>query len=94
MGHAERGSARHDPIEIAWKPLGRHKRLATAAGIVLFCEDGGIFTAANARTGKRLWQWHAEPVWRSSPYRKSRGAKSFRQRLQVSHSCAVPGDSK
>ena len=34
--------------------------LATAGGIVLFCEDGGIFTAADAKTGKRLWQWPAE----------------------------------
>ena len=41
--------------------------LATAGGIVLFCEDGGIFTAADAQTGKRLWQWPAELVWRSSP---------------------------
>jgi alcohol dehydrogenase (cytochrome c) len=41
--------------------------LATAGRIVLFCEDGGIFTAADARTGKRLWQWPAELVWRSSP---------------------------
>jgi alcohol dehydrogenase (cytochrome c) len=41
--------------------------LATAGGIVLFCEDGGLFTAADARTGKRLWQWPAELVWRSSP---------------------------
>jgi alcohol dehydrogenase (cytochrome c) len=31
--------------------------LATAGGIVLFCEDGGIFTAADAQTGKRLWRW-------------------------------------
>ncbi len=41
--------------------------LATAGGVVLFCEDGGIFSAADARTGKRLWQWPAELVWRSSP---------------------------
>lgn len=41
--------------------------LATAGGIVLFCEDGGIFTAADAQTGKRLWRWPAELVWRSSP---------------------------
>ena len=41
--------------------------LATAGGVVLFCEDGGLFSAADARTGKRLWQWPAELVWRSSP---------------------------
>ena len=27
-------------------------------------------------------------------HRKRRGAKSFKHRRQVSHSCAVPGDSK
>ena len=41
--------------------------LATAGGIVLFCEDGGIFTAADAKNGKRLWQWPAGQVWRASP---------------------------
>ncbi len=41
--------------------------LATAGGIVLFCEDGGLFTAADEKAGKRLWQWPAELVWRSSP---------------------------
>ncbi len=41
--------------------------LATAGGIVLFGEDGGLFTAADEKTGKRLWQWPAELVWRSSP---------------------------
>ena len=41
--------------------------LATAGGIVLFCEDGGIFTAVDAQTGTRLWQWPTGQVWRASP---------------------------
>jgi alcohol dehydrogenase (cytochrome c) len=41
--------------------------LATAGGVVLFAEDGGLFSAADAQTGKRLWQWPTGQVWRSSP---------------------------
>ncbi len=41
--------------------------LATAGGVVLFCEDGGIFSAADAKTGKRLWQWPTEQLWKASP---------------------------
>ena len=41
--------------------------LATAGGIVLFGEDGGIFTAADSKTGERLWQWPSSQVWRASP---------------------------
>ena len=41
--------------------------LATAGGIVLFGEDGGIFTAADAQTGERLWQWPTGQTWRASP---------------------------
>jgi alcohol dehydrogenase (cytochrome c) len=41
--------------------------LATAGGIILFGEDGGIFTAADALTGERLWQWPTGQTWRASP---------------------------
>lgn len=41
--------------------------LATAGGVVLFAEDGGPFSAADAQTGKRLWTWPSGQVWRSSP---------------------------
>ncbi len=41
--------------------------LGTAGGVVLFAEDGGLFSAADAQTGKRLWQWPTGQVWRSSP---------------------------
>jgi alcohol dehydrogenase (cytochrome c) len=41
--------------------------LSTAGGVVLFGEDGGLFTAVDAKTGKRLWQWPTGQVWKSSP---------------------------
>jgi alcohol dehydrogenase (cytochrome c) len=41
--------------------------LATAGGIVLFGEDGGLFTAVDSKTGERLWQWPSSQVWRASP---------------------------
>ena len=41
--------------------------LSTAGGVVLFGEDGGLFTAVDAKSGKRLWQWPTGQVWRSSP---------------------------
>lgn len=41
--------------------------LATAGGIVLFGEDGGIFSATDAQTGERLWQWPTGQTWRASP---------------------------
>ena len=41
--------------------------LSTAGGVVLFGEDGGLFTAVDANNGKRLWQWPTGQVWRSSP---------------------------
>jgi len=51
--------------------------LSTAGGIVLFCEDGGIFSAADAKTGKRLWQWPAGQVWRASPMTYSFDGKQY-----------------
>lgn len=41
--------------------------LSTAGNVVFFGEDGGIFTAVDAKSGKRLWQWPTGQVWRSSP---------------------------
>ena len=41
--------------------------LSTAGGVVLFGEDGGLFTAVDAKSGERLWRWPTGQVWRSSP---------------------------
>jgi outer membrane protein assembly factor BamB len=51
--------------------------LATAGGIVAVLRRRSIFTAADARTGKRLWQWPAEPVWRSSPMTYTFDSKQY-----------------
>ncbi|HLH38057.1 MAG TPA: PQQ-dependent dehydrogenase, methanol/ethanol family [Bryobacteraceae bacterium] len=41
--------------------------LATSTGLVFFCEDSGAFMAADAATGKPLWQFQANQLWKASP---------------------------
>jgi alcohol dehydrogenase (cytochrome c) len=41
--------------------------LATAGGIVIFCEDGGLLSAVDAETGARLWQYPTGQNWKASP---------------------------
>jgi alcohol dehydrogenase (cytochrome c) len=41
--------------------------VATAGGIVLFGEDGGLLSVVDATTGERLWQFPAGVSWRASP---------------------------
>ena len=41
--------------------------LSTDGGLVFFCEDGGAFVAASARTGKVLWRFPANVLWKASP---------------------------
>ena len=41
--------------------------LSTAGGVVFFCDDSGAFAVADARTGKRLWQFQANRLWKASP---------------------------
>src|SRR5437764_12787829 len=41
--------------------------LATAGGIVIFCEDGGLLSAVDAENGKRLWQCPTGQNWKASP---------------------------
>jgi alcohol dehydrogenase (cytochrome c) len=41
--------------------------LATAAGLVFFCEDSGSFAAADAKTGEILWHFQANQGWHASP---------------------------
>lgn len=51
--------------------------LSTAGGVVLFGEDGGLFTAVDAKSGKRLWQFPTGQVWRSSPMTYMFDGKQF-----------------
>ena len=41
--------------------------LATATGLVFFCEDSGMFDAVDASTGKMLWQFQTNQLWKASP---------------------------
>lgn len=41
--------------------------LATATGLVIFCDDGGALMAADAVTGKPLWSFETNHTWRASP---------------------------
>jgi len=41
--------------------------LSTATGLVFFGENGGSFMAADATTGRPLWEFLANQVWRASP---------------------------
>ena len=41
--------------------------LSTAGGLVFFGHDDGSFAAADATTGKLLWKFQANQLWKSSP---------------------------
>jgi alcohol dehydrogenase (cytochrome c) len=41
--------------------------LATAGGLVFFCDDQDRFMAVDASTGKPLWQFPTNTAWRASP---------------------------
>lgn len=41
--------------------------LSTASGLVFFGENSGSFVAADAATGRPLWEFPSNQVWRASP---------------------------
>ena len=41
--------------------------LTTASGLLFAAEDGGEFVARDARTGKKLWEFPTNQVWKASP---------------------------
>jgi alcohol dehydrogenase (cytochrome c) len=41
--------------------------LSTASGIVFFGDDSGWFSAVDAKTGKRLWHFPWNDLWKASP---------------------------
>ncbi len=41
--------------------------LSTAGGIVIFGEDSGALSAADATSGKPLWTFHLSQLWKASP---------------------------
>ena len=59
--------------KIAWElpqygaGASRGGTLSTASGLVFFCDDADAFVAADAVTGKPLWQFQSNQIWRASP---------------------------
>ncbi len=51
--------------------------LGTAGGLVFFCDDSGAFAAVDAVTGKRLWQFQANRLWKASPMTYSFDGKQY-----------------
>ncbi len=41
--------------------------VSTAGGVVLFGDDSGAFTAADAKTGRVLWRFPMNQTWKASP---------------------------
>jgi alcohol dehydrogenase (cytochrome c) len=41
--------------------------LSTAGGVLFFGEDSGAFAAVEARTGRPLWHFHTNQLWKASP---------------------------
>jgi alcohol dehydrogenase (cytochrome c) len=41
--------------------------LATVSGLVIFGEDGGALMAVDAATGKPLWSFQSNNIWKASP---------------------------
>jgi alcohol dehydrogenase (cytochrome c) len=51
--------------------------LATAGGLVFFCDDGGAFAAADAETGKPLWHFQMSEAWHASPMTYAVNGKQY-----------------
>jgi alcohol dehydrogenase (cytochrome c) len=41
--------------------------LSTAGGVVFFGDDSGAFAAVESRSGKPLWHFHTNQLWKASP---------------------------
>ena len=41
--------------------------LGSVTGLVFFDEDSGMFMAVDAATGKPVWQFQADELWKASP---------------------------
>ena len=51
--------------------------LATAGGLVFFCDDGGDFAAVDAQTGKPLWHFSTSQSWHASPMTYTANGKQY-----------------
>ncbi|MGH9723001.1 MAG: PQQ-dependent dehydrogenase, methanol/ethanol family [Bryobacteraceae bacterium] len=51
--------------------------LSTDGALVFFGDDSGAFAAADAASGKRLWQFNANQNWKSSPMTYVAGGRQY-----------------
>ena len=51
--------------------------LAAAGGLLFFGDNGGAFTAVNARTGIPVWHFEAGQAWRASPMTYMVGGRQY-----------------
>jgi PQQ-dependent dehydrogenase (methanol/ethanol family) len=51
--------------------------LSTAGGLVFFGDDSGAFAAVEAKSGKPLWYFHTNELWKASPMTYVAGGKQF-----------------
>ncbi|MBS1810556.1 MAG: PQQ-dependent dehydrogenase, methanol/ethanol family [Acidobacteria bacterium] len=51
--------------------------LSTAGGVVFFGDDSGAFAAVDAKTGKPLWYFHTNELWKASPMTYLAGGKQY-----------------
>jgi alcohol dehydrogenase (cytochrome c) len=61
-----------DGLAVSWGGV-----LSTAGGVVFFGHDGGDFAAADANTGKLLWRFPANQLWKSSPMTYTAGGRQY-----------------
>ncbi|MGE0129487.1 MAG: PQQ-dependent dehydrogenase, methanol/ethanol family [Blastocatellales bacterium] len=51
--------------------------LSTAGGLVFFGDDSGAFAAVDAKSGKPLWYFHTNELWKASPMTYVAGGKQY-----------------
>jgi alcohol dehydrogenase (cytochrome c) len=51
--------------------------LATATGLVFFEEENGAMMVADAKTGKTLWRFETNALWKASPMVYSFDGKQY-----------------
>lgn len=51
--------------------------LSTAGGVIFFGDDSGAFAATDARSGKLLWYFHTNELWKASPMTYLAGGKQY-----------------